>query len=487
MQESRTTPHRIGSLTVALTLLAAAAIPSLVSAETRSEAEPFPARQEDEEKEEKARQEKDKKKRGRVVEATLVEPEPAEKEEAETEPAAESEAAAERREERAGEAAPEDAPGPAAAAHAAEPTAAEAESSSAATDVPGRDVPVFRERVEVTEVLLDVLVTDNKGNVVRGLGEDDFVVEEEGRPVKITSVTFYGTPEELRASGETPGAERSDRYFLLLFHDRARDAPILRGALIDAGRWARRWVEEELLPNDQVAVLGYDVRLKVYSDFTRDEETLLGAIAKAAAGRKEPDRRLGREREPLRPAADSPSLLLNLPAGKDLRRETAVFQEALELLGRAAEGIVGRKNLLLFSIGYGDTTFGSLVDGVWRPDTRYYPEMKRSLNGGNVAVYGVDLLGNQRRGPAGPGLSSSLSSIASDTGGLYYEVFTNFLNPLREVAEDNQGYYLLSYRSEYPRGTTGYREVEVRTVNEKLRLRHREGYRYGEPNSAERR
>jgi VWFA-related protein len=323
-------------------------------------------------------------------------------------------------------------------------------------------------------VLLDAIVKKN-GRHVTGLGPDDFVVEEEGREVEVTSATYYGTPDELRSSGEGE-VERSDRLFILFFHDRSRDAPFLRSLLLDAGQQATRWVEQELLPNDQVAVLVYDVRLKVMSDFTRDRAALTEAISRAVSARNEPDRSGGRSREPLRPAADSPSLLLNLPAGKDLARETRVFELTLALLGRAAEGIVGRKNLMLFSVGFGD------VDsfGMWTPDTRYYPQLEQNLNDGNVAVYAIDMVGGRRLGAATPGIASSLTAIADDTNGLYYENFTSFSTPMRQVLEDTQGYYLLSFRSEYPRGTSGYREVRVRMREPGMNVRARTGYLYGD-------
>jgi len=348
--------------------------------------------------------------------------------------------------------------------------------SDADTDITRADS--FQERVEVIEVQLDVVVKDGNKQVT-GLGPDDFVVTEEGRPVEVTSATFYGTPEQLGATGEGE-VERSDRYFIFLFHDRSRDATIVRPLMLDAGQQARKWVEEERLPNDQVAVMTYDVRLKIYTDFTRDNEQILAAIKNAVASKNEPDRGTGRSKEALRPAADSPSLLVNLPAGRDLARETRVFEDAIALLGRAAEGIVGRKNLLLFSIGFGETD----PNGVWLPDVRYYPRMDKNLNDGNVAVYAIDLLGSRRGSPGGPGIASSLASIASDTAGLYYESFTNFGTPIKEAAKDTAGYYLLSYRSEYPRGTAGYREVKVDTRQKGYDVRARKGYLFGEKGEA---
>jgi VWFA-related protein len=244
-------------------------------------------------------------------------------------------------------------------------------------------------------------------------------------------------------------------------------------AQLDAGRWTKRWLEEGLEPNDQVAVLGYDVRLKVYEDFTRDRGRIEAAIDNAAIGRKEPDR--WRQEEAPAATVDSPSLLVNLPTGKTLARQTRKLEEALELIGEAGEGIVGRKNLVLFSVGYGD------IDdfGFFTPDPRYYPDMEQALNSGNVAVYAVDMLGAARSNPGARLLNDSLSSIANDTGGHYYSTFTNVATPLREVADDNLGYYLISYRSDFATGTSGYRDVKVDTVERKWTVRARKGYRYG--------
>ena len=60
--------------------------------------------------------------------------------------------------------------------------------------VPAQEEPVeevFAEELEVTEVLLDVLVTDKHDRIILGLGADDFVVSEESEVLELTSVTFY--------------------------------------------------------------------------------------------------------------------------------------------------------------------------------------------------------------------------------------------------------------------------------------------------------
>ncbi len=53
------------------------------------------------------------------------------------------------------------------------------------------------------------------------------------------------------------------------------------------------------------------------------------------------------------------------------------------------------------------------------------------------------------------------------------------LSPLDQIAEENNGYYLLSYQSEKPAGKSGFQQVEVKTTNPEFRVKAREGYTYG--------
>ena len=92
----------------------------------------------------------------------------------------------------------------------------------------------FEGRVDVNEVLLDVLVTDSRGNVIVGLGKDDFVVKENGKPVSLSGVTFYSnrrlveSSAALAKSGVSTEQVPEDRFFILLFEDQkdvAQEAP----------------------------------------------------------------------------------------------------------------------------------------------------------------------------------------------------------------------------------------------------------------------
>ncbi len=334
----------------------------------------------------------------------------------------------------------------------------------------------FEEEVFVTEVLLDVLVTDRQGRVIIGLDKGDFVVEEDGQPVDLTSVTFYSNSHFVQSSLEL--AERGldvdqiprDRYFILFFHDQRRtDSPEidLLGQQMDAARQSRRWVKEEMLSSDWVAVVSYDEKLKVHQDFSHDKKAILKAIEGFVVG-KDP----GANWPSRRPAAEGgPSLLTRLPAGKELGKQTGTIYEGIQTLAEAAGAVQGRKNLLLFTIGFGIVS----PFGQFKPDYRYYTPMTQALNDNNLAVYTVDLV------PSGVAraLDDGLNQLALDTGGRYFFNFANFITPLRQVSEDNTGYYLLSYQARHPRGETGYQKVTVRAKNPAFKVSAREGYLYG--------
>ena len=327
----------------------------------------------------------------------------------------------------------------------------------------------FREELEVREVLLDVLVTDEEGNVIVGLDREDFVIEDEGRPVPVESVSFYSNRVYLGVSGAAvpePDLDAQtfqapeDRYFVLLFYrppvgTSGDNRLYLR--LPRAGKMAYQWLLEELLPNDHVAVAAFDTGLHLHHDFTRDRARLGRALRSASRG-KAPD-----SRWPSRSGAGSPGVTLASLVADGGREAPEDFVEALSALAEELEAVPGRKNLIVFGVEVPD--YGS------RETERALETAVEAFNAANVAVYTI---GVTRRGH-----QESLDLLARETGGEYLFRFQDFLDPLRRISRQNSGFYLLSFRSEQPAGGEGYRPVAVRTVSEEFQVRARGGYRFG--------
>ena len=356
-----------------------------------------------------------------------------------------------------------------------------------ATTLAAQEEPTtgFAGELDVTEVQMDVLVTDPNGNVVLGLTADDFIITEGNNEIPVTSASFYSNRRFLESSmlAQQLGVEQnvvpSDRYFILFFHDVTQIVPALNAPQLDAARRIKDWVQSELLLNDRVAVVSYDVKLKVHLDFTTNRQKIMEAVDDAVT-RKDPGTHWPSRQE----ETTGPSLLANLPKGKDLRKQTTRVYDGIRLLADATSDIVGRKNMIMFSIGFDPAnrafTTSTETLGMWTPDVRYWPPMIESLNNENVAVYAIDLISSTRSGTIQDRIANQgLSLLADDTGGQYYFHYNTFDTPLKHVADDNNGYYLLSYSAEHKSGSSGYQRVEVRTKNPQLKVRARTGYRYG--------
>ncbi len=359
-----------------------------------------------------------------------------------------------------------------AGAYEAPPPQGEAEARAAPTapEAAGQQpsLPRFEEKIEVVEVLLDVLVTSRDGSVIVGLGPDDFVVEEDGRPRKVESAAFYsnrvfrGRPGESGAAAGAAALAPDDRYFVFFFFrppPAIHPDPLLYSRLPAAGRDAFQWVAQELLPNDFVAVVSFEGHLKLVHDFTQDRERLGWAIAQASTGRT-PKRRW-----PSRAETSLPGLsLASLGPEEELRVETSDLFRAVARLGEALGGVRGRKVLVLFGVDFPPQGSAATREG--------YRAMVEALNESNVAAYAIEVTGRGRK--------PTPERLAYDTGGDYAVAFARFLAPLAELERQNGGYYLLSFRGEHPAGESGYQRVRVRTANPEFEVRARSGYRYGD-------
>jgi len=345
------------------------------------------------------------------------------------------------------------------------PLAAPAQDATTPQPAPA---PTFAEQVEVTEVLVDAVVTDRDGNVIVGLGPGDFEVTENGNPVELTDVKFYSSRARYDAAGRPLDKAEAQRFFILFFDDQRRantDIPGVLARELDAARRAKDWIRT-LGPADYVAIASFDNSLAVEQDFSRDRKELLRGIDEAVTGKG------SKGNWPSRlPPEGGPSLLRNLPAGNEVRDRTPTVYEALQELAKAASHLVGRKNLVLVSSGFGNVNgFGQ-----FQPDPRYDVPTAQILNDANVAVYAVDVLEAGAESP----LSSSLSLLSDQTGGRYFQHIVNFVTPFEQIAGETTGYYLLAYRATHPRGETGYQKVNVSVKSREFRVKAREGYRYG--------
>jgi VWFA-related protein len=338
-----------------------------------------------------------------------------------------------------------------------------------AAQQPASQQPKYSERMEVNAVLVDATVTDRSGHQILGLDTDDFIVKEDGTPQQIDSVDYF-TNRRLLSAQESQApfkAERirSDRYFVIFVDKPANSA--LMDELMAAKRSAILFVQGQLQPGDRVAVVGQDVRLKVFSDFTSDKAALAKALEDAV--------RFGRGVTKAPAGGGDDSILRHVDLDKMMIRSGTVY-EAVQVLAEALRPIHARKELILLSPGIleqGQTIFAGMPS-----ESRFYKPMIHALNAANVTVYPINLL--RDASVVNPTIHTTLEQMAADTNGEYFRGVVNFDNPLKKIEQESSGYYLITYRSNKPRGTSGYQKIDVSLRNPEFRIRAREGYTFGD-------
>lgn len=327
----------------------------------------------------------------------------------------------------------------------------------------------YGDKVDVNLVLVDATVTDRKGNQILGLDKNDFIVKENGVEQRIDSIDYFTNRRLLTGPESSANFKvervREERYFILFFDKSAPQysvnstAPslLVSSELLRAKEAAIKFVENELQPNDLVAVTGFDARLKIYSDFTSNRAKLKDALNKTvtfAVGVKTADLEM-----------TGPSILRNLNA-RAMMSKTGRIQDAITLLSDSLRPIPARKVLVLFTTGIGR------IGGT---DEVYYRPMARALNKANVSVYPINLLREHRDFPT----DSMLSLLSSETGGDYSPLAINFDTPLKRMENGSNGYYLLSYYADKKKKTRdGYQKIDVSLRNPEFRIKAREGYSY---------
>ena len=330
--------------------------------------------------------------------------------------------------------------------------------------------PQFGEKVNVNLVLLDAVVTDSRGNQILGLDKGDFLVTENGAPQAIESVDYF-TNRQLLTSPESKASFKAERVrdarYFVFFFDKPSESAFF-GRLAVARRAAADFIDKQMKPGDTVAIVGHDVRLKVFSDFTTDSRQLKRALDEAATFSR------GLQNASTAPAT-GPSILRNIDLTRMISGSGTVY-EGLEVLANSLRPIQARKDVILFSVGIvepGEDVRGGMVINT----SRYYDPMINALNRAEVSVYPVNLLDDPNQPPF---VHQTLERIAADTNGEYFRFNTSFTPALRRIENLTNGYYLISYYTKKPLGERGFQKVNVEVKNRDFRIRARQGFSYGD-------
>ncbi|MDX6269065.1 MAG: hypothetical protein QOD28_288 [Acidobacteriota bacterium] len=384
-------------------------------------------------------------------------------------------------------------------------------------------------RITTNLVQVDAVVVDKKGKQVTDLTADEFEIFEDNRERKITNFSYVLNETEPRPSPETNVASRlksGDKTIVpppapprRLRPEQVRRTMALvvddLGLSFESTSFVReslrRFVNEQMQPNDLVAIIRTSAGVGALQQFTSDKRQLHAAIdrvkwymggrggvsvfAPIEGGANQPLG--GAETNEDRGVRGADAMTAEL---EDFREEIFAVGTlgALNFVVRGMRDLPGRKSVLLMSDGFALYTTDR---GRGRSDRvlQALRQLTDLANRASVVVYSIDA-----RGLIVPGFSaaddlsglsaqqiednmrersnmifdtqSGLAYLSQQTGGFLIKNNNDITGGIRRVVEEQKGYYLLGYRPEGATFDRRFHRISVKVKRPGLKVRTRTGF-----------
>jgi VWFA-related protein len=309
----------------------------------------------------------------------------------------------------------------------------------------------FSTQVKVVNVF--ATVRNKQGQIVRDLTQNDFALEEDGRPQVL-------------------------RYFA-----KESDLPLTLGLVVDTSGSQRRVLEQERSASyrffdqvlredkDMAFVIHFDREVELLQDLTASRKQLQSAISQVEAA---PPRQLSRR--------DSPP-----PPGERRRfGGTSLYDAVLLASDELMKKQKGRKALIVLSDGVDTSskvTLAEAITSAQRTDTMVYTIQFADLEEQRPQNFGGFGRGGRRRGGGMPPRAQErrpdgkkvLEQLAKETGAAFFEASKK--QPLDktfdQIQEELRNQYNLGYTPD--RAEEGYHKIRV-TASKGLLVQARDGY-----------
>jgi len=269
---------------------------------------------------------------------------------------------------------------------------------------------------DVTRVQVDVAVLDNKGRFIPNIPAGNFRILEDGVPQQLADFSM----------GEAPLTVALVIEFSNLYQQ----------------YWTESWYQtltaaygflETLKPEDYVAVVAYDLRPEILSDFSTDKRAAQEAMQR------------------LRIAAYS---------------ESNLYDAVVDTADRMSE-IEGRKAIVLIASGV--DTFSKLT----------FDKTRRALQTAGVPIYSIGLMQALRewydaRGALGPiarldflQADNQMRTFAKETGGqsFFPRFYGEFPSIFGAISQSLRNQYALAYTPSNQERDGKFRKIKVELVN----------------------
>ncbi len=374
-------------------------------------------------------------------------------------------------------------------------------------------------KVSTDLVLVDVSVTDKKGNPIRGLSAKDFHVYEDGVEQSIQIFQFEdvsqveadmmkapappapSTPPPAVAPAptstiKTDATDYSNRRLIVMMFDlTSLDIP----DVIYARKSAEEYIRTKISPADLVAVVVMSSSLRVVQDFTDDSKLLVAALNRI---------RLGQSSDLADVGQTDPTANDNTGTVENTNEDTSdpyavddtqfnIFNTdrklvAIESVAKMLKDLPERKSLIHFSSGLQTTgveneaQLRATVDAANRANMSIYAVDARGLVatplGGDATHGGASgtamFSGASQRNGLDTNLAAqdTLTTLSEDTGGRAFLDTNDLTGVFAQVQNDTKSYYIVGYYSSNTKHDGHFRKIRVTVDAPGAQLRFRPGY-----------
>jgi VWFA-related protein len=409
-----------------------------------------------------------------------------------------------------------------------------AQSTPPATTHQSDQQPPFVFKTSSRLVLVDVVVTNSKGEPVPDLQAEDFLVTENGVPQPVRSFSFQQQAARERSAPDAAGQKTAPDIVTNVPRYKKGDIwnvivlDALNSPMLDQSNTRQQLLHVlEKLPDQPVAVYVLGTQLRLIQDFSSDPQVLRQAIAglknKASALLDNP--KGGHEAERYEGVwfgslpVQAQSSILRWEGESTASRTRSRLQLTLDALNAIAfnlKSLPGRKNLIWVSEGFPFSIEpGQVVqarDYVSGHNYKVYiSQTANNLLDSQIAIYPIDSRGiltsqvydSASRGYGAIGGESqiginstvseennnlnathtSMQEVAERSGGKAFYNRNEIGNAIVESMNDGGTYYTLGYYPSNHDWNGKFRHIGVKVRRAGAKLRHRSGYFALEPAS----
>jgi VWFA-related protein len=331
-------------------------------------------------------------------------------------------------------------------------------------------------KVSTQIVVLDVVVTDRKGNLVNNLTRDDFTILEDKVPQRIRSFdppSAHRMPADMTVNSSADLAKIDDAPVTILVLDelntRFEDMSYARNAVV-------KYLQAQpvTLKQPTQLLLAANTNFTQLHDYTQNRDELISQIQHHLP--------------------QYPSKMMSGPGGSVAVERMAQSLASLEQIAQASTGTAGRKNVIWVGNGFPSANLISLDEKTAATIETAVKQCTGMLLAARVTMYTInptanttttvgaqtpdDLAMAEDENGAQPFSSSvQFSTLAPATGGRAFLSRNDIHNEIAEGIDAGTSYYTLSYSpTNHSEATQKYRNIRIVMTDHNLHATTRDGY-----------